>query len=247
MTVTRKQAFYILLAGIAVVWASCVLFDAPLSEILEGKKVRQQLLAADWSPLSSIHDSISGHRRSWKQLLDWPPLVGRLSPLLILAVPFAPKGRFRDLLLLAGISIMVAFILKGDLKMIFGRDWPVSLDGGDAARIRQHASGFHFFRGFVSLDAEFSGSFPSGHSAIAFAMFLSIGLVFRRMLAICLLLALLESAALVVLNYHFLSDALAGALLGSLCVLSAASVLELPAHASNRSSVGFSGKSKIVV
>jgi membrane-associated phospholipid phosphatase len=228
VTVTSQKGLLFLLIGLASIYLCYAWLDCPLSEFVEGRHVRQHLIAAEWSPLASIQDSITGRRPNWKQLLDWPPLAGRLSPLLLLVIPIVPRGRVRDLLFLAGVSIMLAFILKGDLKMIFGRDWPMPLEGGHPAHIRQHALGFHFFNPPGARDADSMSSFPSGHAAIAFAMFLSIGLIFRRALPWCLLFASLESAALVVLNYHFLSDVLAGGLLGAGCALLSASLLRPP-------------------
>jgi len=231
MIVTPKKVMMFFLAGLAAVFLSYTLVDSPLSEFVEGKHVRHELIQAKWSPLSSIQDSMTGRKSSWKQLLDWPPLASKISPLLLLFVPFVPKGRIRDVLLLVGVSIMLAFILKGDLKMIFGRDWPMPLEGGRPDQIRQHASSFHFFGGAGSRDLDSISSFPSGHAAIAFAMFLSIGMIFRRALPWCLLLASVESLLMVALNYHFLSDVLAGALLGTGCTLLIAFVLRLPEEA----------------
>lgn len=225
--VSPKKGLIFFLLVLALIYLSYALVDSPLSEFFEGRHLRQHLLAAEWSPLASIHDSMTGKRPSWKQLLDWPPLVSRLSPLLILAIPFVPRGRVRNLLLLSSVSIMLVFLLKGDLKLIFCRDWPMPLEGGNPAHIKQHALGFHFFGKMGSKDVESVSSFPSGHAAIAFALFLSIGLIYRKALPWCLLLASAESVVMVVLNYHFLSDVLAGALLGVSCTLLMASILGL--------------------
>jgi membrane-associated phospholipid phosphatase len=229
MIITLGKGLLVLLIGLVAIYLSYALVDCPLSEFVEGRHVRSQLVAAEWSPLASIQDSMTGKRPSWKQLMDWPPLVSRLSPLLLLAIPFLPRGRGREVLLLAGVSIMFVFLLKGDLKLIFGRNWPMPLEGGHPEHIRQHAVGFHFFKWTGIRDVEGASSFPSGHAAIAFAMFLSVGLIFRRALPWCLLLASLESLTLVALNYHFLSDVLAGGLLGAGATLFTASLLRLPA------------------
>lgn len=229
MISSPKKGLLLFGIGMAIVLFSYAFIDRPLSEFVEGRHVRQHLLAAEWSPLSSIQDSMTGRRPSWKQLMDWPPLMARLSPLLILTIPLLPRGKARDCLLLAGISIMFVFLLKGDLKLVFGREWPMPLEGGHPSHIRQHAVGFHFFGRLGARDAESVSSFPSGHAAIAFAVFLSIGLIFRKALPWCLLLASAEALIMVVLNYHFLSDVLAGGLLGVGCTLMIASILGLPA------------------
>ncbi len=236
-----------LLIGLLAIYLSYAFVDCPLSEFVEGKHVRQHLLAAEWNQLSSIRDSMTGRHPSWKQLLDWPPLVSRLSPLLILAVPFVRRGRGRDALLLAGVSIMFVFLLKGDLKLIFGRDWPMPLEGGHPEHIRQHAVGFHFFKWIGARDVESVSSFPSGHAAIAFAMFLSIGLIFRKALPCCLLIASVEALTMVALNYHFLSDVMAGGLMGVGCTLVIASILGLPGETWSEATSETAGDSEIVV
>lgn len=59
-------------------------------------------------------------------------------------------------------------------------------------------------------------SFPSGHSISAFAIALSIGLFYPELQVLLLLLAVLIAASRIVLGMHFLSDVLAGSLIGSL-------------------------------
>lgn len=59
-------------------------------------------------------------------------------------------------------------------------------------------------------------SFPSGHAISAFAIALSIGFFYPEIQILLLLLAVLIAASRIVLGMHFLSDVLAGALIGSL-------------------------------
>jgi undecaprenyl-diphosphatase len=59
-------------------------------------------------------------------------------------------------------------------------------------------------------------SFPSGHSITAFAVAMSIGLFYPQ-LQICLLIAaLLIAASRIILGMHFLSDVIAGSVIGIL-------------------------------
>ena len=193
--------------------------------------MRQQLVADKKSPLSGVHQSVTGHSKDWKSLADWPPLVSKLAPILILAAALMSGGssaRFRDLLLLLGMSILMTYVLKNDLKIFFGRDWPITWQGNVHSWIKDHSYGFHFFRSALDHNAETTSSFPSGHAAIAFATFLPVGLMFRRALPWCLLAAICESLLMVMLNYHFLSDVLAGALFGVTCTISASRALQVP-------------------
>ncbi len=57
-------------------------------------------------------------------------------------------------------------------------------------------------------------SFPSGHSITAFAVAISLGLFYPYLLTCLLAVALLVAASRIILGMHFLSDVLAGALLG---------------------------------
>jgi undecaprenyl-diphosphatase len=57
-------------------------------------------------------------------------------------------------------------------------------------------------------------SFPSGHSITAFAVALSIGLFYPELLAYLLTVAALIAASRIILGMHFLSDVLAGSVIG---------------------------------
>jgi membrane-associated phospholipid phosphatase len=122
---------------------------------------------------------------------------------------------------------VLTYVLKNELKLFFGRDWPITWQWNAHSWINDRSYGFHFFRSALNQNAESTSSFPSGHAAIAFATFLPVGFMFRKALPWCLLAAGLESAVMVILNYHFLSDVLAGALLGGCTAIAAKRVLGL--------------------
>ena len=58
-------------------------------------------------------------------------------------------------------------------------------------------------------------SFPSGHTITAFAVSISVGLFYPDLLAFLLFLAVSVAASRIILGMHFLSDVLAGALIGT--------------------------------
>ena len=104
---------------------------------------------------------------------------------------------------IAGIAVPVAFILKSAFKSAFGR-----LD----TRIwiaNQFLGNFHWFRG----GGDYS-SFPSGHMTVFTALFSAIWLFYPRYRSISIGLALSLGLTLMVTDYHFLSDVIAGAYLG---------------------------------
>jgi len=89
------------------------------------------------------------------------------------------------------------------LKPIFGRG-PV-----DPTFVRNHPYGFHFLRGETYWDA-----FPSGTATLAFSILAVVWMLKPRSRVAGSLFATLLSIAVVVGNYHRLSDVIAGAFLG---------------------------------
>jgi membrane-associated phospholipid phosphatase len=94
------------------------------------------------------------------------------------------------------------------IKMLLGRARP-------GMYFREGIHGFHFFE----TDADFL-SFPSGHSTVFFAGFLSLAMLMPRWRVHFALLAAAFSFTRVLTGVHFLSDVIAGAMLATLfCVL----------------------------
>jgi undecaprenyl-diphosphatase len=59
-------------------------------------------------------------------------------------------------------------------------------------------------------------SFPSGHSITAFAIAMSVGLFYTDLQAVLIVVALLIASSRIILGMHFLSDVLAGSIIGIL-------------------------------
>jgi len=123
------------------------------------------------------------------------------------------------------LSIMLVFLLKNDLKWVFSRYWPLTWVNNNISWVNNHAYGFQWFKGAFFEARDATGSFPSGHSAIAFATFLPIGLVYRKTLWYFIALAALECIAMLAFDFHFLSDVFAGVLIGITSVLALKSVI----------------------
>jgi membrane-associated phospholipid phosphatase len=66
---------------------------------------------------------------------------------------------------------------------------------------------------------------------VASAALLPFGIVYRRFLPVVLVLAALEGLSMLAFDYHFLSDVLAGMLVGILCVLLVGKLLGIPNQA----------------
>jgi len=103
------------------------------------------------------------------------------------------------------LSVSISGILSIVIKMIFARYRPYMLFGGD------HLYGFSWFDyGYLV------NSFPSGHTTTAFSAFVGFCFLFPRYKILFLLLATLIAFSRVVLDVHYLSDVIMGALLGTL-------------------------------
>ncbi|MGC9195356.1 MAG: phosphatase PAP2 family protein [Syntrophobacteraceae bacterium] len=104
-----------------------------------------------------------------------------------------------------GSALPLSFILKTILKDFFGRtNTRVWLLHPDSTR-------FHWFHG----GGDFS-SFPSGHMAIFTVLMIGISRYFPRLRLLCAASLLALAVALMVTQYHFLSDVAAGVLVGVL-------------------------------
>jgi membrane-associated phospholipid phosphatase len=100
-------------------------------------------------------------------------------------------------------SVIWAVATEFIFKRIFGRAWP------DPSYVRDHHYGFHWLHGTTHWD-----SFPSGTAAVSTAIVSMLWIVRPRWRAAGLLVLVLLSIAIVVGNYHWVSDVIAGAFLG---------------------------------
>jgi undecaprenyl-diphosphatase len=100
----------------------------------------------------------------------------------------------------AGLSVLCGIVLFTLVKKISRRKRPCEIEPHCWA--------------IIHPPDEFS--FPSGHSITAFAITLSVGQFHPQLMPALLLLALCIAASRVVLGMHFLSDVLAGSLIGTI-------------------------------
>jgi membrane-associated phospholipid phosphatase len=112
----------------------------------------------------------------------------------------SPYARFFHLI---GWTVPLSYLLKTILKFVFG------MTNTRAWLVNKADYGFHWFHG----NGNYSG-FPSGHMAIFTVMVIAFIRFFPRFRIAGLFLLLMLAAALIVTDYHFLSDVIAGILLG---------------------------------
>jgi membrane-associated phospholipid phosphatase len=90
------------------------------------------------------------------------------------------------------------------LKHIFGRAWP------DPTYIQDHLYGFRLLHGSPHWN-----SFPSGTAAISAAIASVLWIEMQRSRLLAALIVILLCAAVVLTNYHWVGDVIAGVFLGT--------------------------------
>jgi membrane-associated phospholipid phosphatase len=118
-------------------------------------------------------------------------------------------SRFQTVLLLSGLSLAVAMIIKDQLKFAFGRTWPETWTRNNPSYIRDDVFGFFPFHGGPGYL-----SFPSGHTTAICTVMTVLWICypgFRPLYALCMAAV---AVGLVGANFHFLSDVIAGGFLG---------------------------------
>jgi membrane-associated phospholipid phosphatase len=166
-----------------------------------------------------------------KALTDPPPIVQLWSPLVITLLivwrAFLPYYKWQIVLFVACVSLIVADEFRNSLGELCGRYWPTTWFNNNPSLIGTNTYGFHPFQ---SGDEE--GSFPSGHSAriLGFATVWWIAMPRTRILLALVCVPML--GALILLNYHFVSDVIAGSFLGAIVAIYAARLADLRASVS---------------
>ncbi len=114
--------------------------------------------------------------------------------------------RWMRCLSLLSTSVVFAYFAKTNLQYLFGRYVPRYPDSNSLLFVRRHQLyGFHWFQ---------SGCFPSGHMTVFTAAIVAISLFYPKFRFIGLAILLILTGLLIALNYHFVSDIVAGAYLG---------------------------------
>jgi membrane-associated phospholipid phosphatase len=156
-----------------------------------------------------------------KWLTEPPPLVQAWSPLIIALIlaswAWLTPRRWQRTLLTACIALIVADQFRESLGDLCGRYWPETWHDNNPSLIGTGAYGFHPFQMGDDI-----GSFPSGHAARIAAFLGVLWIAYPRSRALCLLTGVPLALSLIALNYHFVSDVIAGATLGGIVAAYAA-------------------------
>jgi membrane-associated phospholipid phosphatase len=159
-------------------------------------------------------------------LTEPPPLVQGWSPL-VAAIIVAWWGmstprRWQRVALVACVSLIVADQCRESLGDLCGRYWPETWHDDNPSLIGTGAYGFHPFE--VGDDV---GSFPSGHAARIAAFLGVFGVAYPRWRWTCLAIGAPLAVSLVAMNYHFVGDVIAGAVVGGIVAAYAAALADL--------------------
>jgi membrane-associated phospholipid phosphatase len=162
-------------------------------------------------PVARLAFVISEDLAFFSRLAGTPSLFGPLAigiaALFILRrVAFLPIAYLDGVLTQSEISILATKLLLVPLKALFGRTWPLY---GDPSFIVDGAFGFYPFRGGPQY-----ASFPSGHAASVFVLGVIFWSAYPRYRLVYGAGAATISTMLIVGDFHFVSDVIAGALLG---------------------------------
>src|SRR5213595_2556616 len=173
------------------------------------------------------------HHINTIQVFRWltylPPEVQNWSALVLTILmvrrAWGPFLRWQKVLLVACISLIVADDFRISLGDVFGRYWPETWTHDNPSLIGTGTYGFHPFQRGDDI-----GSFPSGHAAriLAFGAVWLIAMPRSRTVQIvAIILSASMLVSLVAMNYHFVSDVIAGSVLGGIIALYAAHLARL--------------------
>ncbi|HWU35044.1 MAG TPA: phosphatase PAP2 family protein [Methylovorus sp.] len=115
----------------------------------------------------------------------------------------------RDFFLLLGLVLPVAFIVKHVLKLLFARiEVRLWLSNPEAHPV-------HWFQ----VGKRWYDAFPSGHMVVFMTVFMALWQFYPRWRPWCAAGSMLLAVALIITNYHYVSDVIAGTYIGMLVYL----------------------------
>src|SRR4030095_8737228 len=214
---THDEEYRSLLRRSLIVTASCIL------------AVLICYFWVDRSVTFFVYDHHINKIRVFRWLTYPPPEVQNWSALVLAIImvrrawgPFLP---WQKVLLVACISLIVADDFRISLGDVFGRYWPATWTHDNPSLGGTGAYGFHPFQRGDDI-----GSFPSGHACriLGFAMVWVIAAPRNRTVqVVAIVLCAPMLVILVAMNYHFVSDVIAGSILGGIVATYAAHLARL--------------------
>lgn len=195
MSNLKKTTLFTLLFGTCFYWCSFTFFDKPIA--------------------NSLHNiAHNGYTYDFFQiitLLGSPKLSFAFTLVSFVFAIFVlfrqPQNRLANHLLVMALAMVAAIFLETTLKYLLGRYRPELL-------FQQGLYGFHF------LSHQFLfNSTPSGHATRFFVFVTGLSLWWRKLTPLFVTLGLMLCVSRLILEFHYLSDVIFGALLGSFATL----------------------------
>ncbi|MBA3883531.1 MAG: phosphatase PAP2 family protein [Chthoniobacterales bacterium] len=153
--------------------------------------------------------------RIFRWLTYPPPQVQTWSPLILTVIAIrrarGPLAHWRKVLLVACVSLIVTDQFRVCLGDICGRYWPETWFHGNPSLIGNGTYGFHPFQ-----DDDEVGSFPSGHATRILSFVTVWWLTTPRSRHIGAVISIPMLMSLVLMDYHFVGDVIAGAFVGAI-------------------------------
>lgn len=164
-------------------------------------------------PIAKLFYGLFGHDLIVRRIAGTPSFWGPFTILIGLAFLLRraarrPLGYPDAVLAVCETSQVLTTLLSSFMKYVFGRTWPLY---GNPSYLIDGAYGFSFF----TADRQFA-AFPSGHMASLCAVVGVLWATYPSFRPVYAIGAALTSIGLIVGNFHFASDVIAGALLGTL-------------------------------
>jgi len=151
------------------------------------------------------------------EVQNWSALV---LTILVIRRAWGPFARWQKMLLVACVSLIVADDFRISLGDVCGRYWPETWTHDNPSLIGTGTYGFHPFQRGDDV-----GSFPSGHAARILS-FTAVWIIAMRdsrtVQVVAFVLCVPMLVSLVAMNYHFVSDVIAGSVLGGMIATYAA-------------------------
>jgi membrane-associated phospholipid phosphatase len=123
---------------------------------------------------------------------------------------FLKRFYYFEVFLFAAVScLLISRSVVHFLKYLFGRYWTKTFINNNLSLQNNAVYGFNFFH-----DGKTFESFPSGHSAVIFAVMTVVWIMYPRFRWLSVLCCIVVITGLLGCNFHFPSDIIAGAFIG---------------------------------
>lgn len=129
------------------------------------------------------------------------------------------RNRVGSVVLRCSLSLVSAHAIKQQLKFAFGRTWPETWTNNNPSFFGDGVYGLNPFHGGIAYT-----SFPSGHSTAIFAVVAVLWVMWPSYRWLYALLAGLVVVGLIGSDFHWMSDIIAGAFLGTAAGVTAATI-----------------------